>query len=376
MEARQAGPEAAGPQAAVAAASHFDLAGRPLHAQPHPGGHIHESFALSCDGTSQRYLVQRVNTGIFTDPAGLEHNLEVVTARLASAGGDGSRGRLRALALVRTLEGRPTWTDELGRLWRVFPLLSDSCSTETVEGPAAAREVGRAYGMFHRQMLGLDPQSLVPVLPELHDLNVHLANLDRAVGLDPVGRVADSIPEIEALHARTALATEAEELSRACEHRVVHGDAKIANVVFDSDDGHAVCVVDLDTVRRAPVHTDFGDMVRSGASALPEDTTELDALQADPSLIEALAEGYLDEAAEFLTDAERESLVPAGRIVTFGQAVRFLADHLSGDRYFRVHRPGHNLDRCRVQIRLLCSLEDMDGVIARSVASAGAGGHR
>jgi Ser/Thr protein kinase RdoA (MazF antagonist) len=378
------------------AASRFRLAGIPARAAPLPGGHIHDSFTVNCDQTGRRYLVQRVNTQVFTDPDALVHNFRIVSALLArdvaqatsgQASGPERRGhRPLGLAgeggdrfvprLVETLDGHAMWQDVDGGCWRVFNLIDGCRSRDTVSSPREARQVGRAYGAFHRAMLDLDPAGLVPVLPELHDMGVHLAQLRETVALDAAGRVSSSVQELDAVESSVHLVERSEELARRCGGRVVHGDAKVANVLLDDGGGRAVCVVDLDTVRLAPLFTDFGDMVRSAACPLPEDTTDLDAVAVVPALLTALTEGYVGQVESFLRDAERQSLVQAGRIATFDQAMRFLADHLAGDQYFRARRPDHNLDRCRVQLRLLSSLATTEDLVEKAIAAAPPGGHR
>jgi hypothetical protein len=77
-----------------------------------------------------------------------------------------------------------------------------------------------------------------------------------------------------------------------------------------------------------------------------------------PEIFEALVEGYLDATNCFLSPLEVDHLAIAPQVLTYELALRFLADYLPGDIYFKVKRPGHNLQRARAQFRLLASMEE------------------
>jgi hypothetical protein len=118
-----------------------------------------------------------------------------------------------------------------------------------------------------------------------------------------------------------------------------------------------VCVIDLDTVMPGLVLYDFGDLVRSATSPAAEDETDLSKVEMQMPMFEALVEGYLYAAGDFINDTEIEHLAHAGKLITLELAIRFLTDHLEGDVYFKTHRPGHNLDRCRTQLKLVERIE-------------------
>jgi hypothetical protein len=88
-------------------------------------------------------------------------------------------------------------------------------------------------------------------------------------------------------------------------------------------------------------------------------------------MFEALARGYLSTAGSFLTRAEKEHLAFSGKIISFEIGIRFLTDYLSGDTYFKVHREGHNLDRCRTQFKLLQSIEEQEEPMIELIKSLG-----
>ena len=149
--------------------------------------------------------------------------------------------------------------------------------------------------------------------------------------------------------------------------RVTHNDTKLNNVMLDDTTGEGICVTDLDTVMPGLAPYDFGDMVRTGTSPTVEDERDLSKVTMQFHMFEALARGYLASAATLLTKAEREHLAFAGKLITFEMGIRFLADFLAGDVYYKVHHETHNLDRCRTQFRLIESMEEQEDKMERFV---------
>jgi len=157
--------------------------------------------------------------------------------------------------------------------------------------------------------------------------------------------------------------------------RITHNDTKINNVMLDNTSQEGICVIDLDTVMPGLVLYDFGDMVRTATSPSAEDEEDLSKVGMEMELFEAIVSGYLCSARDFLCDAERDYLAFSGKLITFEIGIRFLADFLAGDVYFKTAREKHNLDRCRTQFKLVESIEEqeeeMNRVVARFDAEAG-----
>jgi Ser/Thr protein kinase RdoA (MazF antagonist) len=152
--------------------------------------------------------------------------------------------------------------------------------------------------------------------------------------------------------------------------RVVHNDPKVNNVLIHRATGEALCMIDLDTVKPGIVHFDFGDCVRSAANPAGEDAEDPGTVGLDLPLFEAVTRGYLREAGGFLTEKEVEMLPESVKVITFELGLRFLADYLRGDTYFRIKYPDHNLHRARVQFRLLESIEKAEEAITAVVKKA------
>jgi hypothetical protein len=191
-------------------------------------------------------------------------------------------------------------------------------------------------------------------IPHFHDFPHRRAALEAAADADAHGRTRGASGALDGAR-RLALVVEgalAGAGAAGLPRRVVHNDCKLNNVLFDEASGEGLCVIDLDTVMPGSVLADFGDLARTAACAAPEDETDLSRVRIDGALYAALVRGYLAGTAALLEPVEIALLPLAGPLIALETGIRFLTDHLAGDVYFRIHRPGHNLDRARVQLRL------------------------
>ncbi|MDE7285789.1 MAG: aminoglycoside phosphotransferase family protein, partial [Lachnospiraceae bacterium] len=139
--------------------------------------------------------------------------------------------------------------------------------------------------------------------------------------------------------------------------RVTHNDTKLNNILFDSDTKKALCIIDLDTVMPGLSHYDFGDSIRFGASTGAEDEKDLSKIELDLALFETFTKGFLEGCKGSLTEKEIEMLPMGAKLMTYECGIRFLADYLEGDVYFKIHREDHNLDRARTQFKLVADME-------------------
>lgn len=336
----------------------FAIEGSFVAATPHGSGHIHDTFVAEyrSSGNSQRFIHQRLNTRVFHDLDAVCSNVERITGHLTRKLVE--RGvpdpERRCLRPVRARDGRSFATDATGAAWRTFHFIERTRTRDTVENPEQARRVARTFGCFTADLIDLPGPPLVVTIPHFHDLAFRITQLRDATATDPHGRRTHVEREVGLAHRlhdqiQTALAS-----SRvaALPRRTVHNDCKLNNVLLDATSGEPLCVIDLDTVMGGTVDCDFGELVRSSTCRAPEDERDLAAIDFDLDLFAALADGYLQGSATFLTPAERGILPLAGPLLAFENAIRFLADHLYGDLYFRIRRSGHNLDRARAQLTL------------------------
>jgi hypothetical protein len=336
----------------------FELPGECTAVAALKRGHIHDTLVGTwrTPAGARRIVLQRVNTHVFRAPDVLMETWlrvsEHVRAALAREGKpDLERRCLRA---IRTRAGGLLHADTHGALWRAFPFIDGARSFDVPDGPARAQEAARAFGAFAAQLADLDPATVPESIPHFHDFAHRVAAFEESARSDPHARARAAAAEIDAARrlaadVQRALASEgAAQLPR----RVVHNDCKLNNVLFDDATAEGLCVIDLDTVMPGSVLADFGDLARTAACPAPEDEPDLARVHVDARLYEAIARGYLAGAGALLEPVERALLPLGGPLIALETGIRFLTDHLSGDLYFRIHRPGHNLDRARVQFRL------------------------
>ncbi len=340
--------------AAVTAA--FAIPGPFVSAEPWGSGHINDTFRVTTSpgGSVERTIVQRINHHVFRDPAALMHNVERVTAHLAARlAAEPDRAR-RVLRLIPAHSGAAFYVDAEGNVWRAYSFVSGARSFNQVESPEQAFRAAQAFGRFQALLADLPAPPLAETIPGFHHTPARFAQFREALAADSLGRAAACRAEIDFALARESFASV---LVRAgLPTRVTHNDTKLNNVLFDEATGEALCVIDLDTVMPGLAAYDFGDLVRTSTSPAAEDERDLSRVVFQLPLFEALARGYLS-AATFLTKEERRLLPAGGMLITFETGLRFLADHLNGDTYFKIHREGHNLDRARTQFRLVAEME-------------------
>jgi Ser/Thr protein kinase RdoA (MazF antagonist) len=324
------------------AAAAFDVAGSIVSVEPHPTGHINDAFLVSTD--NRRYLLQRLNPSVFTDPDAVMANIVTVTTHLRSKGEP-------TLTIVAERGGRPSWRDDAGDVWRMYQYLEGAHPLD-VRSPGDAAVVGRAFGRMHRLLVDLDPARLRISLPRFHDPARRLGQMEAAVESDPHDRLRNACGEVNALRTLGAL-LDADSMLAGLPTRVAHNDAKAVNLLVEEIGGREPLVVDLDTVMPGSVLWDVGDMIRS-STGTPDESSATVAFDIDR--YHALVDAWLSEMGEVVTQDERDAVPRSGLAVTLEQAARFIADHILGDVYFRVSRPGENLERARNQLDLLRSM--------------------
>jgi hypothetical protein len=215
-------------------------------------------------------------------------------------------------------------------------------------------------------LVGLPSPRLHDTIPDFHHTPKRFAAFERALAADSANRAIHAKVEIDFALTHQSVASVL--IDANLPERVTHNDTKFNNVMFDDATGTGLCVVDLDTVMPGLALYDFGDMVRTATSPADEDEPDLSRVHMQFPMFAALARGYLEAAGGFLTEAEKQHLIFAGKLITFEQGIRFLADYLAGDTYYKIHREGHNLDRCRTQFKLIESMEQQEDAMNRLIS--------
>lgn len=351
----------------------FQVSGEFLGASPFGAGHINDSYrvAIEENGTPRHYMVQRVNTRVFTNPAALMQNIARVTEHIAAQLAQAPDGNRRVLKFMPACDGALFHMDAAGQCWRMMRYIESTKVVQTVERPALAFRIAQAFGKFQEQLASMPAPRLLETIPNFHNTPKRFADFERAIADDAAGRMASVRNEIDFALARKGLAGAL--VGAGLPERITHNDAKSNNVLLDDlasgADGKAICVVDLDTVMPGLSVYDFGDMVRSMTSPAAEDERDLAQITMRFPIFEALTRGFVDAARGFLTTDEKRLLPASGKAITFENGLRFLADYLNGDTYYKVHREGQNLDRCRAQFKLVESIEKQEGEMNRLIDS-------
>ena len=336
-----------------------DAYGLPAQMHAFGNGHINDTFVTE---GHPRYVIQRINHRVFTNPVGVMHNFEAVTdylrVRLIQTGGDPDR---ETLTLLHTKEGKNHAVID-GNYFRVYRLVEDAFAYESLESAQQFHAAARTFGKFQRLLADFPAARLVETIPRFHDTPYRYAQLEEAVARNAAGRLHEVKEELAFVRARKeSLGVIMEGLrDGTVPLRVTHNDTKINNVLFDERTGKGLCVIDLDTVMPGSLLFDFGDAIRAGATTAAEDERNLDLVHFRLDFYRAFREGFMEELGDSVTAREWELLPDAARLLTLECGMRFLADHLNGDVYFRVHREGHNLDRARTQFRLVQEMEALD----------------
>ena len=354
---------------ALEAARRFAIAGELTGAEPFGNGHINDSYRVvfQAGGMERSFLLQRINTRIFANPAVLMENFERVASHIARLlEGVPDRDR-RTLALIPSEDGLHYLCGGHGSCWRMMRFIEGSHAVERIASPDQAFQVAAAFGAFQRQLASLGAPRLYDTIPDFHNTPKRFAALEQAIEADVANRAQAAKPEIAFAMARQGLSSVL--LDARLPERVTHNDTKSNNVLMDDETGEGLCVIDLDTVMPGLAPYDFGDMVRSMASPAAEDERDLSRVKVQFPVFEALARGYLGSVGDLLTPEEKSLLVAAGKLITFENGLRFLSDHLNGDTYYKTARTAQNLDRCRTQFRLVESLEQNEKALSRLVES-------
>ena len=328
-------------------------------------GHINRTFLVVTD-EKKRYILQKINTKIFKNARELMENIAMVNEYLSTQTDDPRE----VLHLIPTLDGQPyVHSEELG-VWRLFDYLEDSFCLQLPESTEDFYQSAVAFGRFQEMLKDFPAEKLHETIPNFHNTPDRYRQFKEAVAADPLGRAKDVQEEINFILEREH---EASTLTDLLEQgklplRVTHNDTKLNNVMFDAATRKALCVIDLDTVMPGLSIYDYGDSIRFGASTAAEDEPDLSKVEMSLAMFETYTDGFL-AACPGLTELERKMMPMGAKLMTMELALRFLADHIDGDNYFAIQRPGQNLDRARTQIKLIADMEKkwdaMNEIVAR-----------
>jgi hypothetical protein len=338
-------------------ASHFALLAKPTDIHRYGDGHINDTFV--CEGKT-RYILQRLNTKIFTEPLGVMANIvsvsKEITAKVQEAGGDVSR---ESMQVIPAKDGLNYYLDSDKNFWRVYLFIEDTLSLNLPRNAEDFRQAAVAFGRFQYYLRDYPAKSLFVSIPHFHDTPKRYRDFLMAVEQDPLGRKKGVLPEISFVNERASRLNQIQdELAQGIlPMRVTHNDTKLNNVLLDQKTGKALAVIDLDTIMPGSALYDFGDSIRFGANTALEDEKDLGKVSLSLPLFETYLEGYLEGCHDALTPREIHEMPVGAYLMTIECGIRFLSDYLLGDTYFRIAYPEHNLVRARCQFALIKDME-------------------
>ena len=335
----------------------FAIEGNVAEVKPLGNGLINTTYKVVTEGSAPDYVLQHINTAIFPDVEMLMGNIVAVTGHIRKkyeAEGVADIDR-RVLSFVPANDGKYYYEHD-GKFWRVMVFIPDTVS-QTAVTPETSRIVGETFGHF-QAMLADIPVQLGEPIKDFPNMEFRLQQLREAVAENKAGRLAEVQWLVDELEKRAEEMCKGERLHRegVLPKRICHCDTKVDNILFDKD-GNVLCVIDLDTVMPNFIFSDFGDFLRSAANTGAEDDKDLDNVNFNMDIFRAFAEGYVKSAKCFLTPVEIENLPYAACLFPYMQTVRFLADYINGDTYYKTQYAEHNLVRSKAQFKLLQSAE-------------------
>lgn len=341
----------------------FAIDGTFKDCSPYGNGHINDTYLLTWQKEQKDdvYILQHMNKTIFTCPEKLMENIIGVTGflkeKIKRNGGNPQR---ETLDFIFTPDRKPYFIDSYGEYWRAYHYVDQVYALDQVKNPDDFYQSALAFGRFQQMLADFPADTLHETIPDFHNTASRFKAFQKAVEDDVCHRAHEVQDEIHFVLEHEELAHALEKLSASgvCPLRVTHNDTKSNNVLIDQATGKGICVIDLDTVMPGLAVNDFGDSIRFGANTAAEDEKDLSKVSCSMELFEVYVKGFLEGCNGQLTDGEIETLPLGAKVMTYECGMRFLTDYLSGDTYFKIHRPEHNLDRARTQFKLVADMED------------------
>ncbi len=318
------------------------------------GGLINHTYKVT-KGFKSDILLQQINKNVFAKPEDVQENYLAIWQYAESA----CTG-LRLPFPNYCGKNCTLFIDENENYWRAFEFIEDSRMISVAENPAQAKATANAFATFTAVFNDFNIRMLKNVIPGFHDLRLRYRQFEEAINGASNERLPKALSIVEALKQRERYKHFYETIIESDEfpQRVMHHDAKIANVLFSNKTGKVICLVDFDTAMPGYFFSDIGDMIRSMVSSEEENSTNADSISIRKDFYEAILSGYMEVIGHQLTVSEKKHIHFAGLLMIYMQALRFIADYLNGDVYYRINYPGQNFDRAGNQLTLLQKLED------------------
>ena len=348
----------------ITIAKQFKPKSQIFNIQQHGSGNINSTFLVTIHN-QQPFILQKLNTSIFCQPKLVMDNIcilsDYVQEKLRHYSLPANRRWLFPQVLL-TENQQNYWLAEDDSFWRAISFIDNSKSFDTIQDLNHGREIGYGLGMFHSLFNDLAVEKLADTLEGFHITPGYLRHYEKIIDNCKIDQLRHC-PEInyclKFISDRPQLPHILETAKQAAKLklRIIHGDPKINNLMIDCSTQQAVAMIDLDTVKPGLIHYDIGDCLRSGCNPLGEETDKWQEVTFEPELAQAILQGYLKVAQDFLTENDYEFVYDSIRLLAFELGLRFFTDYLQHNVYFNVDYPEHNLARALVQFKLTESIE-------------------
>ena len=342
---------------------HFRIPGTLIWYKQKKSGNINTTYEVmmqeeTAQGPKETgYIVQKINNYVFKNPEAMMNNIDLVTEHILKKKKEhGVIGRRYRLHFHHTEDGKNyLYSEESGEVWRLMNCIEDCVGFDESSDPRVLYMTGKAFGEFQMNLSDFDASQLVETIPDFHNTKLRLETFFRDVAKDEYGRRDRVREEIATIRNLSEIACRLSDMLANGEIplRVTHNDTKSNNVLLDKTTLEPLVVIDLDTVMPGLAVHDFGDAVRFAANTAAEDEADLSKVSLDLDLYRAFAEGFIGVTVDSLTQTEIDTMALGAVTITIELAVRFLDDYITGDKYFKVNYPGHNLIRARSQLALV-----------------------
>ncbi len=347
--------------------NNFNIEGKIIKIEENTSGNINSTYAVTMeleDGSFKKYLVQKINTNVFSEPYKLMKNIENITDYLEMQMQKEGDYTHKVLKVIKTKNNKSLCYIEPHpgerQYYRIYEYIDNAIAYDTSTDPNIVYNTGKAFGNFQRLLRNYPIKRLTETIKDFHITDKRYKQLMDDIKIDSEGRAIEVAPEIVFILMREEICSLiTEELgSDSIPLRVTHNDTKVNNVMMNKDTNDYLAVIDLDTVMPGSMLFDYGDGVRSTAANAKEDETDLSKVYLNLELFKSYTRGYLSEMANYITYEELSLMAESIRIITLELAIRFLNDYINGDTYFKINYEKHNLDRARNQIALVKDIEN------------------
>lgn len=383
-------------------------------------GNINLDTVLVVAGDDRtRYLMQRINEQVFPMPDRvMKGMLAILKSQQDSLTNNPHlHTHWRPITLVPTHTGDPYHIEENSNgVWRMMHFVEHTKNFKSLNAaPVAnrlklAEEVGRGLAVYTDLTARADASTISASLPGYRNTEIYYAQFRAAIhgnrevdhALHPADVDDDERTSTHPHYILNSALTEEEftrrladdDVKRAidvileaeshvmrirkefCAARIrktlIHGDTKIENFLFDQDSLRAVSLVDLDTIMPLTWLADWGDLLRSLSNVAGELEENLSNVVVDRDIYNAVARGFL-ASTSVVDQHEVELMTVAVETLALETGMRFLADYLRGETYFKLKPtdpPYLNRTRALVQLKLYKELRALEPELTRIIELA------